>query len=182
MVISRTGYTGEDGFELYAPAADAAKLWVALLEQGKGQGLIPCGLGARDTLRLEARLPLYGHELTETITPLEAGLSMFVKFDKGEFIGRSALQAQKESGIPRKIVGVQVQGRGIVRQGYEVTSQGRGVGRVTSGTMSPTLKLPIGLVLVDANEAAVGTQLEVVVRNKPVSVEVVKTPFYKRQK
>jgi aminomethyltransferase len=181
-VVSRTGYTGEDGFELYIASGDAPALWDALLEAGAPHGVVPCGLGARDTLRLEARLPLYGHELTDDITPLEAGLGMFVKFDKGDFIGREALMRQKEAGVARKIIGIQVTDRGIPRAGQTVLADGQPVGRVTSGTMSPTLKVPIALALVDARYAEIGTPLQVDVRGKALSARVVKTPFYKRSR
>jgi aminomethyltransferase len=180
VIISRTGYTGEDGFELYAAAKDAQTLWRALLDAGRDFGILPCGLGCRDTLRLEARLPLYGHELTEHITPLEAGLGMFVKLDKGDFIGREALAKQKADGVTRKIVGVQLLDRGIPRQDYRLYADGQEVGYFTSGTMSPTLKIPIGLALIDVSKAAIGTQLEADIRGKRVRAEVVKTPFYKR--
>lgn len=182
-VVSRTGYTGEDGFEIYAPAAAAEALWRTILQAGEPYGILPCGLGCRDTLRLEARLPLYGHELTEDISPLEAGLGMFVKLEGDDFIGRDALRAQKEAGISRKLVGIQLLDRGIPRGGYEVFSEdGRQVGVLTSGTMSPTLKLPVGLALVETPLAAVGTRLFVDIRGKKLAAEVIKTPFYKRAK
>ncbi|WP_026973835.1 glycine cleavage system aminomethyltransferase GcvT [Alicyclobacillus contaminans] len=179
-LVSRTGYTGEDGFELYLRPEDAADVWAELLSLGEPDGLVPCGLGARDTLRLEARLPLYGHELTEDISPLEAGLGAFVKLDKGDFVGKSALQSQKLHGLRRRVAGIVLDGRGIPRQGYSVLHQGRTVGQVTSGTMSPTLKMPIGLVLVEADLGSVGTELAVDIRGKQVAAKVVKTPFYKR--
>lgn len=180
VLISRTGYTGEDGFELYVNAEYAQSLWTELVKSGEPFGLVPCGLGCRDTLRLEARLPLYGHELTESITPLEAGLGMFVKLDKAEFIGKQALQAQKEQGLKRKVVGIQLKERGIPRADYRVFVDGQDVGFFTSGTMSPTLKTSIGLALIDTAHSAVGTQIEVDIRGKRVAGEVVKTPFYKR--
>ncbi|MCL6516179.1 glycine cleavage system aminomethyltransferase GcvT [Alicyclobacillus sp.] len=180
VVISRTGYTGEDGFELYAAAEDAQALWQGILSHGSSEGLIPAGLGARDTLRLEARLPLYGHELTDEITPLEAGLGMFVKWDKGPFVGRERLLEQKEKGVSRRIAGLQVTDRAIPRAGYPVHADGRPVGYVTSGTQSPTLKVPIALALLEADAAAVGTPLTVDVRGRAASAVVVKTPFYKR--
>ncbi len=181
-VISRTGYTGEDGFELYLDAEDSPAVWTELLVQGESEGLLPCGLGARDTLRLEARLPLYGHELAEDISPFEAGLGMFVKLDKGDFVGKTALSAQKAEGVQRKIVGIELRERGIPRADYDVYFEGRLVGRVTSGTMSPTLKVPIGLALIDVDVAQVGTLLQVDIRGKQVPAEIVKTPFYKRPK
>jgi aminomethyltransferase len=180
MVISRTGYTGEDGFEMYVDAVHSGSLWRQLMDQGSPVGLIPCGLGARDTLRLEAKLPLYGHELTDDITPLEAGLGMFVKLDVGDFVGRDVLAKQKEDGVSRKIVGVQLLERGIPRADYRVFSGEKEVGFFTSGTMSPTLKTAIGLALVDIDVSAVDTPLEVDIRGKRVPATVVKTPFYKR--
>lgn len=180
MIISRTGYTGEDGFELYVKADRVQALWRSLLERGTPFGLIPCGLGARDTLRLEAKLPLYGHELTNEITPLEAGLGMFVKFDKGDFIGRAVLARQKEQGVSRKVVAVQLLERGIPRADYRVLRHGTDVGYFTSGTMSPTLKTAIGLALVDIDCIAIDTALEADIRGKNVSALVVKAPFYKR--
>ncbi|SFU89709.1 glycine cleavage system aminomethyltransferase GcvT [Alicyclobacillus macrosporangiidus] len=180
VVISRTGYTGEDGFELYAAAEDSPALWEGILAHGQPQGLVPAGLGARDTLRLEARLPLYGHELTDDITPLEAGLGVFVKWDKGSFVGREVLAEQKAQGVKRRIAGIQMQERAIPRQGYAVRADGREIGRVTSGTQSPTLKVPIALALLDADYAGVGAQLTVDVRGKEAAAVVVKTPFYKR--
>ena len=181
-IVSRTGYTGEDGFELYVPSAGAITLWHALMESGSAMGLIPCGLGARDTLRLEAKLPLYGHELTDTITPLEAGLSMFVKLESGDFIGRDALLAQKTDGVKRKIVGLKMIDKGIPRAGYTVLSADKEVGTVTSGTMSPTLKYPIALAIVDSDCAQIGAKLMIDVRGKRLAAEVVKTPFYRRKK
>ncbi|MBX6353867.1 MAG: glycine cleavage system aminomethyltransferase GcvT [Thermoflavifilum sp.] len=178
-LISRTGYTGEDGFELYVPAASAQTLWEALVQAGEPHGMALCGLGARDTLRLEARLPLYGHELSESITPLEAGLGTFVKLDKGDFIGREALARQKQEGVTRKIVGIELVDRGIPRAEQPVLADGQVIGHVTSGTMSPTLKLPIGLALVDVRYAEIGRMLQVDVRGKLLAAKVVKTPFYK---
>ncbi|MCY0876338.1 MAG: glycine cleavage system aminomethyltransferase GcvT [Firmicutes bacterium] len=179
-LVSRTGYTGEDGFELYTDSVNGPALFSAILEAGKEHGIMPIGLGARDTLRLEARLPLYGHELTNEITPLEAGLSMFVKFDKGPFIGREALLQQKEKGLARKIVGFELTGRGIARAGFEVWVDGRLVGHVTSGTMGPSLQKSIGLALLSTEVAEVGRAIEVDVRGKKVAGVIVKTPFYKR--
>lgn len=186
VVISRTGYTGEDGFEFYTKANDAERLWELLLTAGKDQGIAPCGLGARDTLRLEARLPLYGHELTDEISPLEVGLGIFVKLNKGDFVGRAALAEQKENGIPRKLVGLELLERGIPRADYRVystdASGSRDIGFVTSGTMSPTLKQPIGLALIERSYGELETELEVEIRGKRVRAKVVPTPFYKRPK
>ncbi|HZG56564.1 glycine cleavage system aminomethyltransferase GcvT [Paenibacillus sp.] len=181
-LVSRTGYTGEDGFELYVPADGAAKAWEALLSAGAPHGLVPVGLGARDTLRFEARLPLYGQELSASITPLEAGLHAFVKLGKGEFIGREALAAQHASGLPRRLVGLEMVDRGIPRTGHGVfAADGSRVGEVTTGTQSPTLKRNLGLALVDAALTATGTELYVDVRGKRLKAKIVETPFYKRQ-
>ncbi len=182
LLVSRTGYTGEDGFEVYCDAADAPQLWAAILAAGADAGVIPTGLGARDTLRFEACLPLYGHEINDAVTPLEAGLGRFVKLEKAEFIGREALLQQKAAGLKRKLVGLEVTGRGIPRQGYPVAVEGREVGAVTTGTASPTLGKPLGLAYVPPEYASLGTQLSVVVRGTPVPAQVVPTPFYKRQK
>lgn len=179
-LVSRTGYTGEDGFELYCKAEEAANLFEKLVVAGKPQGLLPIGLGARDTLRFEARLPLYGQELSDTITPLEAGLGMFVKLDKAEFIGKEALALQKASGVQRKLVGLSMLERGIARTHYEVQRDGRVIGEVTTGTFSPTLKMNIALALIEVESAVIGTKVHVMIRNKPVLAEVIKTPFYKR--
>lgn len=179
LVLSRTGYTGEDGFELYCRAADAPALWDALMAAGAEAGIRACGLGARDTLRFEARLPLYGHELSDEITPYEAGLGFFVKLKKGDdFIGREALAALKEQGVARKLVGLAMVGRGIPRQGYEVAYQGQVVGRITTGSFAPTLNQNLGLAYVPSELAAVGTELDVLIRGKAVPARVVETPFY----
>jgi aminomethyltransferase len=183
LLLSRTGYTGEDGFELYVPAEAAGRVWQTLLASGSEHGLVPVGLGARDTLRFEARLPLYGQELSAAITPLEAGLGMFVKLDKGEFIGREALAAQKAAGVPRKLVGIEMVDRGIPRTHYEVYSgNGMRIGEVTTGTQSPTLKRNLGLALVDSSFAALDTELYVDIRGKRLKAKVVKTPFFKNAK
>jgi len=179
-LVSRTGYTGEDGFELYAAAENATQLFRVLMEAGADAGLLPVGLGARDTLRLEARLPLYGHELTADISPLEAGLGPFVKLDKPDFIGKSALTAQKQQGIPRKLCGFVLEDRGIARAGHPVYIAGREVGVVTSGTMSPTLRKSIGLALIEREYGEIGRTLAVAVRGKSVQGAIVKTPFYRR--
>jgi aminomethyltransferase len=182
-MLGRTGYTGEDGFEFYTSIDDVVPLWDALLEAGKDDGAVPVGLGARDTLRLEARMPLYGQELADDIGPLEAGLGWAVKLDKGDFIGRDKIAAMKESGPPRRTVGFKLTERGgSPRTHYEVRAEGRRVGEVTSGAMSPTLGENIGLALVEADAAGVGKPLEIVVRDRPVAAVQVKTPFYKRQK
>ncbi|HEY7030901.1 MAG TPA: glycine cleavage system aminomethyltransferase GcvT [Thermomicrobiales bacterium] len=182
-MLGRTGYTGEDGFEFYTATEDVGPLWDALLESGTVDGAVPVGLGARDTLRLEARMPLYGQELADDISPLEAGLGWAVKLDKGDFIGRDKIAAMKASGPPRRTVGFKLTERGgSPRTHYDVQVAGRHVGEVTSGAMSPTLGENIGLALVEAGAAGVGKPLEILVRDRPVAAVQVKTPFYKRQK
>ncbi|GIM44575.1 aminomethyltransferase [Collibacillus ludicampi] len=181
-LVSRTGYTGEDGFELYVDKDLAIDLWQKILEAGKEEGIVPVGLGARDTLRFEARLPLYGQEINETITPIEAGLGFFVKLDKGDFIGRDVLAKQKEEGAPRKLVGFEMIERGIPRTHYEVQVEGKRIGEVTSGTFSPTLKKNIGLAIVAAEHAQIGNEIDILIRNKKVKAVIVPTPFYKRKK
>lgn len=180
-LISRTGYTGEDGFELYLDPADAPEVWRRLLEAGGPAGLMPAGLGARDTLRLEAAMALYGHEIDETTTPFEAGLEWVVKLEKGDFVGRAALQAQQAGGGPsRKLAGFAVQGRGIARQGHLVVRDGETLGTVTSGTWSPTLEKAIGLAYVPRELAEPGTALALDVRGRTLPAEVVPVPFYRR--
>ncbi len=179
-VISRTGYTGEDGFEFYTAADKAREMWQLLLEAGKEYGLIPCGLGARDTLRLEAAMPLYGHEMNDEITPLEAGLGVFVKMSKEEFIGKAALEAK---GAPEKVrVGLKVTGRGIVREHCGIYAGDKLVGESTSGTHCPYVKAPLAMARVDREVSAVGTALEADVRGRRIPVEVVSLPFYRRSK
>lgn len=180
--LSRTGYTGEDGFEILIAPDHAPAAWKRLLEAGGPQGLVPAGLGARDTLRLEARMCLYGMDMDETTTLIEAGLGWIVALDpaKGDFPGRAVLETQKKEGPPRKLVGFEVLGRGIARHGYTVLVNHQAVGTVTSGTYAPFLQKNIGLCYVPAAHAAVGTDLEIDVRGRPVSARVVPTPFYKR--
>ncbi|WP_339186024.1 glycine cleavage system aminomethyltransferase GcvT [Paenibacillus sp. FSL R5-0490] len=180
LLLSRTGYTGEDGFELYVPADQAAVVWNGLMQAGEGYGLVPTGLGARDTLRFEAKLPLYGQELSATISPLEAGVGMFVKLNAGPFIGHEALLQQKTDGPARKLVGIEVLERGIPRPHYPIYAEGVQIGEVTTGTQSPTLKRNLGLALIDSKYAALGTPLEIEIRGKKLKAEVVKTPFHKR--
>ncbi len=182
LVMSRTGYTGEDGFEIYLKAEDAMTLWdFCLNELGDEQtSVVPCGLGARDTLRFEAGLPLYGHEIDDTTTPLEAGLGTFVKLKKADFIGRDVLAAQKTAGVGRKLVGLEMVGRGIARQGYELMHAGEVVGRVTSGTHCPTLGKAMGLGYVPTALAEPGCELAVVIRGQQVSARVAARPFYRR--
>lgn len=179
-IISKTGYTGEDGFEFYMAAEDAPKFWELLLETGKEEGLIPCGLGARDTLRLEAAMPLYGHEMTDEITPLEAGLGMFVKMDKEEFIGKATLEAK---GAPeRKRVGLKVTGRGIIREHADVFVGDQKIGLTTSGTHCPYLKAAVAMALLDAKYTEIGLAVEVDVRGRRVAAEVIALPFYRKAK
>jgi aminomethyltransferase len=174
--IARTGYTGEDGFEVMVEPEVGVKLWQSLLDAG----VVPCGLGARDTLRLEAAMALYGQDIDETTTPLEAGLNWLVHLDtKGDFIGREVLQQQKSLGVPRRLVGLQMQGRYIARHGYQVLSQGKVVGEITSGTLSPTMGYPIALAYVPTQLSQLGQQLEVEIRGKAYPAVVVKRPFYR---
>ena len=181
VLVSRSGYTGEDGFEIYGQPDAIIDLWDKILEVGKDKGVVPAGLGARDTLRFEACLPLYGQELSKDISPLEAGIGFAVKLNT-EFIGRDALATQKENGLKRKLVGVEMTGKGIPRHGYKVFKEGREIGEVTTGTQSPMTKRNIGLALVDASVAAIGTEVEIEIRGKFIPAVVVETPFYKRAK
>lgn len=182
-LVSRTGYTGEDGFEIYCDPSDAGALWEKLLAAGKEEGILPCGLGARDTLRFEAKLPLYGQELSPEISPLEAGLGLWVKLDKeSDFIGKEVLREQKQNGVPRKLVGIEMIDRGIPRHGYPVFIGEEEIGAVTTGTQSPTLKKNVGLALMKSEYAKEGQEVEVVIRSKQLRAVVVKTPFYRRAK
>jgi aminomethyltransferase len=178
--IARTGYTGEDGFEIYIEPARAAWLWSRLLDAGSEFGVKPCGLGARNTLRLEAKMALYDHEINASINPFEADLAWIVKMEKGEFIGRSSLCKQRDQGISRKLVGFEVSGRGIARDGYEVFLDGSVAGWVTSGGPAPTLNKNIGLCYLPVAKAAPGIVIEVSIRDQPVPAVTVQTPFYKR--
>jgi aminomethyltransferase len=177
---ARTGYTGEDGFELFCASEDAVTLWRALLESGRSHGLQPVGLGARDTLRLEARLMLYGNDITEETHPFEAGLGWVVKLDAGDFIGRDALRAIKAARLQRKLVGFEMTERGIARHGYPIVADGDRVGEVTSGSPGPTVGRNIGLGYVPLALAKTGTSLGIEIRGKVVDAVVVRTPFYKR--
>lgn len=180
-LVSRTGYTGEDGFEIYCGSSDAPKLWNAILEAGEPEGVMPIGLGARDTLRFEAKLALYGQELTSEISPLEAGIGFAVKLKKeANFIGKDALIKQKEQGVPRKLVGIEMIDRGIPRTGYEVFYEDEKVGEVTTGTQSPTLQKNLGLALIETKFTEIGTEVEVQVRKRRLKAKVVPSPFYKR--
>jgi aminomethyltransferase len=180
--IAHTGYTGEDGFEIYVAPAEAVRLWKEVLRAGEEFGIKPCGLGARNTLRLEAKMALYGHEIDASISPLEADLEWIVKFDKGDFVGRAALLKQKESGVKRKLVGFEMRGRGIGRDGYEVFLDGTPAGWVTSGCPAPYLNKNIGLCYLPVEHARPGQSIQVMIRNQPVDAVTVETPFYKRAK
>jgi aminomethyltransferase len=178
-LIARTGYTGEDGFEIFLPEKKAADLWRALSEAGKEDGLLPIGLGARDTLRLEMGYPLYGHELDSEHGPLCAGLGWIVKMDKKDFIGRAALLKQKEQGLEERLIGFEIPGRGIPRAEYPVLKKGEAIGKVTSGSFSPSLNKGIGMGYVKTGSADLGEELEIGIRSNPVPCKVVKPPFCK---
>jgi aminomethyltransferase len=180
--IARTGYTGEDGWEIYIASEEAPRLWNEILEAGREFGIQPCGLGARNTLRLESAMPLYGHEIHASITPWEAGLDWIVKLDKGDFLGRDALQKQKGRGIARKLIGFEMKGRGIGRDGYEVYVDGVAAGWVTSGGPAPALNKNIGMCYLPLNLAEAGRAIEVMVRGRGVEAVTVPIPFYKRAK
>ena len=180
--IARTGYTGEDGFEIYIAPVEAERIWRELLEAGKEFGIKPCGLGARNTLRLESKMALYGHEIDATITPWEAGLGWIVKMDKDDFLGRDALARQKQEGVKRKLAAFEMTERGIARDGYEVYLDGQPAGWVTSGGPSPTLNKNIGLCYLPSDRAAIGTRIEIMIRNQPAGAVIVPSPFYKREK
>lgn len=181
-ILSRTGYTGEDGFELFVAPQDAIPLWRALMAAGQPAGLVPAGLGARDTLRLEAGMPLYGHEIDRTTTPWDARLDWTVKLQKGDFVGREALVAARARGESRHLVGYEVESRGIARQGCAIMKAGEKVGVVTSGTWSPTFEKALGMAYVPVAMAAVGTGVEIDVRGKPLAARVTALPFYKRSR
>ena len=185
ILIARTGYTAEDGFEIYVPADEptSARVWNEILDAGKEYGLVPCGLGARNTLRLEGKLPLYGHEISDTINVWEAGLERFCKMEKPEFVGRAALEKAKAEAPARTLVGLEMTERGIARDGYKVLDGGsREIGYVTSGSPAPFLKKNIALAYVPPEFAAVGTALKVDIRGQGVGAQVVPTPFYRRPK
>ena len=180
-MVSRTGYTGEDGFEIYTTHYGPGVIWEAILEEGKSVECLPIGLGARDTLRLEACLMLYGNDIDDTTTVLEAGLNWLIKFKKGDFLGRDILLKQKEEGVTRRIAGFEIVGRGIARSHYPVFLAGEKVGDVTSGTYSPSLKKSIGLTYLPIGSTAEGTELQIEIREKRVDAVVVPIPFYKRE-
>jgi aminomethyltransferase len=185
ILIARTGYTAEDGFEIYIPADESAsaRVWNEVLQAGKEFSVVPCGLGSRNTLRLEGKLPLYGHEISDTINVWEAGLDRFIKMEKPEFIGREALEKAKTAGLKRTLVGLEMVDRGIARDGYKVQdSNGREIGYVTSGSFAPYLKKNIALAYVPPEFGNVGTGVNVEIRGQRVKAQVVATPFYKRPK
>jgi aminomethyltransferase len=180
--IAHTGYTGEDGFEIYIAPHEAARIWGEILSAGEEFGIKPCGLGARNTLRLEAKMALYGHELTASTNPFEADLAWIVKMDKGDFVGRAALEKVLDQGLTRKLVGFEMQERGIGRDGYEVWIDGAPAGWVTSGGPSPSLGKNIGLCYLPLEKAVPGVPIQILIRNAPVQAITVPTPFYKRAK
>ena len=179
-IVSRTGYTGEDGFEIYVSSKDAHEVWDDIMKAGTPKGLKPCGLGARDTLRLEAALMLYGNDIDDKTTPLEAAIEWTVKFDKKDFKGKTALQKQKNEGVKKKLVGFELTERGIPRQGYKVYAKNKEIGVVTSGSYSPTLKKGIGLAYVRPDYAPEGSEFTVLIRDTQHAAKAVKLPFYKR--
>jgi aminomethyltransferase len=181
-IISRTGYTGEDGFEVYADADKAVQLWNKMMETGKDEGILPCGLAARNTLRLEAAMSLYEHELADDISPLEANLGWICKLGKGNFIGKDVLVKQKEQGLDRKLVGFEMTEPGIARDGFPVFIDGEKLGYVSSGSPAPFLKKNIGLAFVPTEFSRIGQELKIEVRGKLLSAKIVPTPFYKREK
>ncbi|MDO4792842.1 MAG: glycine cleavage system aminomethyltransferase GcvT [Filifactor alocis] len=176
-MISRTGYTGEDGFEVYSTREGIVKVWTAVLEAGAEFDLEPCGLGCRDTLRFEAALPLYGHEIDADITPLEAGFKFFVDLDKEDFIGKKALNEQYAAGVKRKLIGLELLGKGIAREGMKVAKDGREIGHVTTGYLSPTLKKAIANVLIETEEAVLGNEVKVLIRNREVEAKLISKRF-----
>lgn len=181
-LISRTGYTGEDGFEIYLSPDKAEALWNRLLEEGRPFGILPVGLGARDTLRLEAKMALYGNDIDDAHTVLEADLGWIVKSAKGEFIGRAALEKLQAAGLTRKLVGFEMVGRGIGRAHYKIVKNGQEVGEVTSGGPSPTLGTNIGLAYITVEYATIGTEVEILIRGEPVRAKIAPTPFYRRKR
>jgi aminomethyltransferase len=180
--FGRTGYTGEDGFEIFVPAEKSPLIWERLLGKGAALGIEPCGLGARDTLRLEAGLPLYGHELDDETSPLEAGLGWSVKLDKGDFLGRQAMQKQEKDGLPKKLICLSAEGKKLPRQGYPVFGAGDApIGTVTSGSQGIFVGYPIACAFVPPNLAAVGSELLIGIRDEKVKAQIVKRPFYRRK-
>jgi aminomethyltransferase len=180
VTISRTGYTGEDGYEIFVPPNVADRVWQALLDSGRSADVIPCGLGARDTLRLEAAMRLYGNDIDESTTALEAGLGWTIGWKKEKFIGRERLLEQKATGVARTLIGFEMVERGIARQGYAVTIDGDSIGTVTSGTQTPFLKKAIGMAYVPVSSSAPGSQIDIDIRGRATKARVVPLPFYKR--
>lgn len=180
-IVSRSGYTGEDGFEIYLDPSNAPALWDKILDAGKEEGLIPAGLGARDTLRQEACLPLYGQELEKNITPVEAGLSRFISLEKPSFNGKAKLQEQHDNMTGRRLAGYEMVDRGIPRHGFEISVSGKPAGITTSGTFSPTLDKNVGMALLEPSFTAVGTEIDVLIRNKPLRARIIPMPFYKKK-
>ncbi|MCI4445487.1 MAG: glycine cleavage system aminomethyltransferase GcvT [Candidatus Aminicenantes bacterium] len=181
-LVSRTGYTGEDGFEIYTLAPNPEIIWKAIIERGTPLGLLPVGLGARDTLRLEAKLMLYGNDITDKTTVLEADLKWIIKFQKGDFLGRAVLEKQLQEGLKRKLVGFEMVDKGIARPHYPVFIRGEKVSEVCSGTFAPFLKKAIGLVYLPIDSTEIGTEFEIGIRDKKLKARVIPTPFYKREK
>ncbi|WP_312906759.1 glycine cleavage system aminomethyltransferase GcvT [Tissierella praeacuta] len=182
-MVSRTGYTGEDGFEVYTTNEGIVKVWKDILEAGKEEGIKPCGLGCRDTLRFEASLPLYGHEISAEINPLEGGFKYFVKLDKAsDFIGKEALNKQWKEGLKRKLAGFEMIDRGIPREGYEIQKDGKVIGHVTTGYMSPTLKKNIGNALISPEYTELGTEIDIMIRNKPAKAKIISKKFLNNKK
>jgi aminomethyltransferase len=180
-IVSKTGYTGEEGFEIYMKVEDATVVWDGLMLAGREEGLVPAGLGARDTLRFEAALPLYGQEISEDISPLEAGLEKFVKLGKEDFIGKDALLQQQNQGVKRKLTGFEMLDRGVPRSHYEVHANGKKIGFVTSGSFSPSLNKNLGLALLDVDYQKEGTTIDIIIRNKVLKAKTVKIPFYTKK-
>jgi aminomethyltransferase len=182
-IVSRTGYTGEEGFEIYFVSDEdaASNIFLELAEKGKKYGIVPVGLGARDTLRLEAKMALYGNDIDDSHTVLEADLAWILKFKKGDFIGREPLLKQKEEGIRRKLIGFELTGKGIARHGYPVFLDDKEYGIVTSGTFAPFLRKSIGLTYLPIEKCEIGTEFHIRIRQKMVSAKVVETPFYKKK-
>ena len=179
-IISRTGYTGEDGFEIYIPSSAAEGIWKRIMEEGKDEGIKPAGLGARDSLRLEMGYTLYGNDITEDTTPLDAGFERFVKFQKSSFVGKEALQKQVQEGVKKKLIGFELVGRGIPRSHYPIHAEGRRIGEVTSGGHSPTLGKAIGMGYVETLFAAIGNKIEIEIRGKMIEAGTVERPFYRK--
>ncbi|MCL2704956.1 MAG: glycine cleavage system aminomethyltransferase GcvT [Spirochaetaceae bacterium] len=181
IIVSRTGYTGEDGFEIYCHHSQTEEIWDNLLSAGKNEGILPVGLGARDTLRLEAALPLYGHEFDDNITPIEAGLKFFVKPNKGNFIGADVLKKQIEEGTAKKLTGIELIDKGVPRSGYKIEKDGVEIGYVTSGTYSPTLKKGVAMVMISAEMVQPRNEVDVIIRDNKIKAKIVKLPFYQKK-